>query len=83
MNSKYGQPQGNELVYGKDIIRRVDTFVFNTIDKFKSSKDAHSAYAAWMKENNCTSSNKQWNYMRPIVGWDNEPVTIDSWEKKK
>jgi hypothetical protein len=41
---KYGQPQGNELVYGHDIIRRLDTFEFNLIERFKSSRAAHFAY---------------------------------------
>jgi hypothetical protein len=72
---KYGQPQGNELVYGKDIIRRTDTFEFNLIERFKSSRAAHFAYKEWMKEN-------EWNYVKPIVGWDNGPVTIDSWGNK-
>jgi hypothetical protein len=48
---KYGQPQGNELVYGKDIIRRIDTFEFRLIDRFKSSRAAYMAYDQWMKEN--------------------------------
>jgi hypothetical protein len=47
---KYGQPQGNELVYGCDIIRRLDTFEFSLIDRFKSSRAAHIAYSEWMKE---------------------------------
>ena len=47
---KYGQPQGNELVYGKDIIRRLDTFEFRLIDRFKNSRAAHQAYQDWMAE---------------------------------
>jgi len=49
-SEKYGQPQGNELVYGTDIIRRLDTFEFNLIERFKSSKAAHQAYQDWMAE---------------------------------
>jgi len=63
---KYGKPQGNELVYGADIIRRVDTFEFHTIDRFMSSKDAQTTYAEWMKENGCSPFNEQWYY-----GFDN------------
>jgi hypothetical protein len=50
-NQKYGKPQGNELVYGQDIIRRIDIFEFRLIDSFKSSRSAHIAYNNWMKEN--------------------------------
>ena len=75
-NDKWGKPQGNELVYGHDIIRRLDTFEFNLIERFKSSRAAHLAYNEWMKEN-------EWNYAKPIIGWDNGPVTIDSWRKNK
>jgi hypothetical protein len=60
---KYGQPQGNELVYGTDIIRREiyesdNPYLvslhskISVIDHFKSSKDAHTAYKNWMAENN-------------------------------
>ena len=89
---KYGQPQGNELVYGKDIIRRTDTFEFSVIDRFMTSKDAHNAYAQWMKENNIPDKKskhhldpKVWNYARPILGLDEngQPITIDSWGEKK
>jgi hypothetical protein len=48
---KYGQPQGNEMVYGNDIIRRIDTFEFRLIDRFKSTRAAYMAYDQWMKEN--------------------------------
>lgn len=46
----YGQPQGNEMVYGTEIIRRLGLFEFDTIDIFPSSKEAHAAYADWMDE---------------------------------
>jgi len=46
-SEKYGQPQGNELVYGADIIRRTDTFEFTLIERFKSSHAAHTAYKQW------------------------------------
>jgi hypothetical protein len=68
---KYGQPQGNEMVYGNDIIRRIDTFEFRLIDRFNSSTTAHMAYDKWMKEN-------ERKYAKPIVGWDNGPISIDS-----
>lgn len=74
-NDKWGEPQGNELVYGHDIIRRLDTFEFNLIERFKSSREAHFAYNEWMKEN-------KWNYAKPVVGWGNGPVAIDSWGNK-
>jgi len=48
---KYGKIQGNELVYGTDIIRRIDTFEFRLIDRFKTSRAAHSVYNQWSKEN--------------------------------
>ena len=74
LTEKYGKPVGNELVYGKDIIRRIDTFEFRLIDRFKSNKAANLAYNEWMTEN-------RWNYSKPIIGWDNGPITIDSWGK--
>ena len=60
---KYGKPQGNELVYGTDIIRREmydsdNPYLvslhskFSLIERFKSSQDAHTAYKNWMAENN-------------------------------
>lgn len=70
----YGRPQGNEFVYGKEILRQLGIFEFDVVGRFKSSKEAHQVYRDWMKEN-------EWNYAKPIVGWDNGPVTIDSWEK--
>jgi hypothetical protein len=48
---KYGKIQGNEMVYGNDIIRRIDTFEFRLIQRFKSSKAAHLAYKEWLEEN--------------------------------
>ena len=87
-NQKYGKPQGNELVYGCDIIRRLDTFEFNLIERFKSSRAAHEAYRLWMSENNLPDNKskhhldpKAWNYARPILGFDEngEPIMYDSW----
>ena len=46
----YGKPQGNEMVYGKDIIRRIDTFEFRLIDRFKTNAAANMAYQDWMDE---------------------------------
>jgi len=79
---KYGQPQGNELVYGKDIIRQVDAFEFILIDRFETNKAALIAYNEWMDENDPIPSVGGWKYIKPIVGWDNGPITIDSWGKK-
>ncbi len=71
--NKYGKPQGNEMVYGKDIIRRIDIFEFNVVDRFKSSKEAHQTYKDWMKENHglnivpVTSDNNHWLDFRNIL----------------
>jgi hypothetical protein len=80
LTEKYGQPQGNELVYGKDIIRRTDTFEFSVIDRFMSNKEANSAYEKWIRE----SGLRTWTYSRPIVGTDKNgfPIWFDSWGKK-
>jgi len=87
---KWGKPQGNELVYGKDIIRRTDTFEFSVIDRFISSKDAHSAYKNWMAENNLPDNKhnhhtdpKAWTYARAILGLDEngQPIFMDSCSK--
>ncbi len=67
---KYGQPQGNELVYGTDIIRREiyesdNPYLvslhskISVIDRFMTSKDAHNAYAQWMQENNLPDKKSQ------------------------
>lgn len=60
LTHKYGKIQGNELVYGNDIIRRIDTFEFSVIDHFKSSKDAHTSYKNWMAENNQPITYDSW-----------------------
>jgi len=77
---KYGKPQGNELVYGADIIRRVDTFEFNLVDRFLSQKEAKKAYQEWLDENDMKAPKTQWNYMRPVTGWDDNGFTfMDNW----
>jgi len=75
LTHKYGKPQGNEFPYGKEILRQLGIFEFDVVGRFKSSKEAHQVYRDWIKEN-------EWNYSKPIVGWDNGPITIDSWGKK-
>jgi hypothetical protein len=82
---KYGKPIGNEIVYGKDIIRRIDTFEFTLVDRFLSNKQANEAYQSWLKENDMSpSKKKQWHYVRPITGWDENGLTFtDSWGEKK
>jgi hypothetical protein len=103
LTEKYGKPQGNELVYGADIIRREicdndNPYLvslhskFSVVDRFMSSKDAHAAYAQWMKENNLPDKKSQhhldpkaWTYSRAILGLDEngEPIINDSWGKNK
>jgi hypothetical protein len=72
-----GKPQGDELVYGKEIIRRIDTFKFDVVGRFNSNKEANDVYNDWIKEN----QRNRWNYSKPITGWDayNNPIFVDSW----
>ena len=75
---KYGKPQGNELVDGKDIIRRTDICEFVVIDHFMSNQEANNAYKDWLDEH---YNEKFLSYSRPLIGIDNndEPIYYDSW----
>ena len=58
MNSKYGKPQGNELVFGKEIIRRTGILKYSVINRFINDKDANRIYQEWMQENNLTYNHR-------------------------
>jgi hypothetical protein len=46
-----GKPQGNELVWGKEIIRRVAQFDFKTLWVFDNHTQAKESFNSWKEEN--------------------------------
>lgn len=46
-----GKPQGNEMPYGKEIVRQVGPFEFVTLWKTHTNKLATEIYYEWVKEN--------------------------------
>lgn len=47
----YGKPQGNEIVWGRLIVRVVGIHKFKKVAYFDSYLDAQSVFDQWMKEN--------------------------------
>jgi len=55
LTEKYGQPQGNEFLYGNYILRQIEkeniTTQFWIVDQFDTVKKACEIYRAWISEN--------------------------------
>lgn len=50
----YGEPQGNEFLYGNYILRQIedkDDVQFWIVDQFDTIKQACNAYYSWISEN--------------------------------
>lgn len=53
-----GKPQGNEMVWGSEIIREAGLHRFTTLWTFDNNTQALENYATWLKENtNDSTSN--------------------------
>ena len=48
---KYGKPQGNELIWGRFILRMVGPHKFRKVDYFSSLSEANKVFYEWMEEN--------------------------------
>ena len=46
-----GKPQGNEIPYGREIIRQVGPFEFVTLWKTSTNKLAAQIFDEWIEEN--------------------------------
>ena len=46
----YGVPQGNELVWGRLILRQTETHKFKKIAYFDNYLDANNAFHEWLEE---------------------------------
>ena len=51
-NEKWGEPQGNEVVWGRLIVRMLGPGKFKKVAYFHSYLDANASFESWMKENN-------------------------------
>lgn len=47
----YGKPQGNELIWGRLILRMVGIHEFKKVAYFNNYADANRAFYEWMEEN--------------------------------
>jgi hypothetical protein len=47
----YGKPQGNELIWGRFILRMVGPHKFKKVDYFSSLSEANKVFYEWMEEN--------------------------------
>ena len=84
----YGRPKGNEFVYGKEIIRPIGLFDYDTIDIFQTHKEANAAFEDWITESgelDFADGEKVWSHSRPIIGMgeNGQPMIYDSWGEKK
>jgi hypothetical protein len=52
----YGKPQGNEIVWGRLIVRVVGIHKFKKVAYFDSYLDAQSVFDQWMKENDSVAN---------------------------
>ena len=46
-----GKPQGNEMVWGSEIIREVSLHRFTTLWNFDNNTQALNCFKEWLKEN--------------------------------
>lgn len=49
---KYGKMEGNELIWGRFILRMVGPHKFKKVDYFSSLSEANKAFYEWLEENN-------------------------------
>jgi hypothetical protein len=47
----WGKPQGNELIWGRLILRMVGVHTFKKVAYFDSYIDAQRAFEEWLREN--------------------------------
>ncbi len=47
----YGQPQGNELIWGRLILRMIDIHRFEKVAYFDSYSEANKVFYEWLDEN--------------------------------
>ena len=47
----YGKPQGNELIWGRLILRMVGIHKFKKVAYFDNYHDANKAFYEWLEEN--------------------------------
>jgi len=47
-----GKPQGNEMVWGSEIIREISLHRFTTLWAFDNNTQAVNVFKEWLKENN-------------------------------
>jgi len=72
---KYGQPQGNEFVYGNTILRRSLWYTtnpctssdFSIVAELTTPEEAYKIYTEWYKENNLSP-----------MWYDNTPINDSS-----
>jgi hypothetical protein len=48
---KYGQPQGNELIWGRLILRMIGPHKFKKVAYFDSYLEANRVFYEWLEEN--------------------------------
>jgi hypothetical protein len=48
---KYGQPQGNELIWGRLILRMIGIHRFEKVAYFDSYLEANRVFYEWLEEN--------------------------------
>jgi hypothetical protein len=82
---KYGQPQGNEFLYGNYILRQVEhkkETQFWIVDQFDTVKKACEIYRAWISENP-EAFQSTWrkivlaNNQHYLCGCDHSQIIID------
>jgi len=47
----YGKPQGNEIIWGRLILRVVGVYKFKKVAYFDNYFDANQAFYEWLEEN--------------------------------
>ena len=52
-----GQPQGNEMVWANDIVRKTGQFSFIRLWTFDNHTQATNNFYTWLKENKYISNN--------------------------
>lgn len=54
----WGKPEGNELIWGRLILRMVGVHRFKKVAYFDNYLDAQSAFNEWLKENDSIPNNE-------------------------
>jgi hypothetical protein len=52
LTHKYGKPQGNELIWGRMILRMIGIHRFEKVAYFDSYLQANEVFYEWIRENN-------------------------------